>query len=153
MAVLSLSLPFTKKSHVKAFIYFGIISVCIGLTTACGSEPATKPKKEKKAEVLVEYKDGIYTEYYPGRKAIKFQGPQSEDGIRDGRWFFYSENGTEMSMTEYVKGKKHGFIFVRYPNGAMRYTGEFSNDKESGLWRFYKEDGSLDSEKDYGKVE
>lgn len=116
---------------------------------SCSETPKPKAPKKEKVESLVEIKDGVYTEYYPGRKAIKFQGLQNEKGERDGRWFFFDENGTEQSMTEYVKGKKHGFIFVRYPNGQMRYTGQFNDDKEAGLWRFYKEDGTLDQEKTY----
>lgn len=129
--------------------------ICITLFsltfTACGEE---KKAPEKKAgDDLVEIKNGIYTEYYPGRKAIKFRGPQDKNDLRNGRWFFYDEKGNELSMTEYVNGKKHGFIFVRYPNGAMRYTGEFNMDVESGLWKFYKEDGTVFSEKDYGNKE
>ena len=126
-----------------------LFSLLTLMALSCSDTPKPKKPKKEKVESLVEIKDGVYTEYYPGRKAIKFQGPQDEKGIRDGRWFFYSENGTEQSMTEFVKGKKHGFIFVRYPNGQMRYTGQFNNDIEAGLWRFYKEDGSLDFEKTY----
>lgn len=129
-------------------IFIASVSLAAG---SCGEEKKA-PKKEN-AEDLVEIKNGIYTEYYPGRKAVKFRGPQDDNKQRNGRWFFYDERGNELSMTEYVNGKKHGFIFVRYPNGTMRYTGEFNMDAESGLWKFYKEDGSLLSEKDYGNTE
>jgi len=129
-----------------------ILIASISLTmNSCGEEKKA-PKKET-ANDLVEIKNGIYTEYYPGRKAIKFKGPQDDNSKRNGRWFFYDERGNELSMTEYVNGKKHGFIFVRYPSGAMRYTGEFNMDVESGLWKFYKEDGTIISEKDYGNKE
>jgi antitoxin component YwqK of YwqJK toxin-antitoxin module len=129
-----------------------ILIASISLTVnSCGEEKKA-PKKESVND-LVEIKNGIYTEYYPGRKAIKFKGPQDSESKRNGRWFFYDERGNELSMTEYVNGKKHGFIFVRYPNGAMRYTGEFNMDVEAGLWKFYKEDGTVISEKDYGNKE
>ncbi len=132
---------------------FGLIFIAfISLTMSSCGEEKKAPEKET-ADDLVEIKNGIYTEYYPGRKAIKFKGPQDDNSQRNGRWFFYDERGNELSMTEYVNGKKHGFIFVRYPNGTMRYTGEFNMDIESGLWKFYKEDGSLASEKDYGNRE
>ena len=129
-----------------------ILIASISLTVSSCGEEKKAPKKESGND-LVEIKNGIYTEYYPGRKAVKFKGPQDDESKRNGRWFFYDERGNEMSMTEYVNGKKHGFIFVRYPNGSMRYTGEFNMDIESGLWRFYKEDGTLMSEKDYGNKE
>jgi len=134
--------------HLIGLIFIASVSLTI---TGCGEE-TTAPKKET-TDNLVEIKNGIYTEYYPGRKAVKFKGPQDDNSLRNGRWFFYDERGNELSMTEYVNGKKHGFIFVRYPNGTMRYTGEFNMDVEAGLWKFYKEDGSLASEKDYGNKE
>lgn len=108
-------------------------------------------KTTKKKEVLVEISNGIFTEYYPGRKAIKFKGPQDSNGQRDGRWFFYDEDGQEMSMTEYSHGKKNGFTFVRFPSGNMRYTGEYVNDVESGLWKFYDESGKVTLEKNYAE--
>lgn len=129
-----------------------ILIASVSLTVSSCGEEKKAPKKES-ANDLVEIKNGIYTEYYPGRKAVKFKGPQDDESKRNGRWFFYDERGNELSMTEYVNGKKHGFIFVRYPNGAMRYTGEFNMDVESGLWKFYKEDGTIVSEKDYGNKE
>lgn len=134
--------------HLIGLIFIASISLTI---SSCGEEKKA-PKKET-TDNLVEIKNGIYTEYYPGRKAVKFKGPQDDNSLRNGRWFFYDERGNELSMTEYVNGKKHGFIFVRYPNGTMRYTGEFNMDVEAGLWKFYKEDGSLASEKDYGNKE
>ncbi|AEA42253.1 toxin-antitoxin system YwqK family antitoxin [Fluviicola taffensis] len=131
----------------------GIISVVLFLLTlgSCGDDQNTA--KKESASDLVDIKNGIYTEYYPGRKAVKFKGPQDDENLRNGRWFFYDEKGNELSMTEYVNGKKHGFIFVRYPNGSMRYTGEFNMDVESGVWKFYNEDGTISSEKDYANTE
>ena len=131
----------------KNLVWLLIMSVFI--LGACGEEK--KPAKPKK-ENLVEIKDGVYTEYYKGRKAIKFQGPLNDKKERDGRWFFYDEKGNEMSMSEYVGGKMHGMIFARNPNGNMRYVGEYTMGKESGLWRFYDVNGKLQTEKDYGKV-
>lgn len=117
------------------------------LITSCTSSP--EPKKEENRSDLVEIKNGVYTEFYPGKKAIKFRGPQNKAGQRNGRWYFYSQTGDEQSSTEYTDGKKNGFTFVRYPNGAMRYTGEYTNDVASGLWRFYKQDGTIEFEKNY----
>jgi antitoxin component YwqK of YwqJK toxin-antitoxin module len=117
------------------------------LITSCTSSP--EPKKEENRSDLVVIKNGVYTEFYPGKKAIKFRGPQNTEGHRNGRWYYYSQTGDEQSSTEYTDGKKNGFTFVRYPNGAMRYTGEYTNDIASGLWRFYKQDGTIEFEKNY----
>lgn len=125
-----------------------VLTVPLLLLASCGGEEGPTPAKQE--ESLVEVKDGIYTEYYPGRKAIKYQGPQDENEMRDGRWFYYSEAGVELSMTEYKHGKKHGDSFVRYPNGAMRYYGHYTDDRQTGVWITYGADGKVAQEKDFG---
>jgi len=115
------------------------------------SENDSEKKNEKiPKEKLVEVKDGVFTEWYPGKKSIKFQGGQDELGNRDGKWSFYAENGTELSFTLYNHGKKEGFSLVKYPNGRIHYRGEYQNDKMIGLWSTYDEKGKLISEKEYG---
>lgn len=135
----------------------------IALTTLAASCSETKKedKSEKKVEEkaptiemeedLIEIKDGVYTEYYPGKKAVKFRGEQDKDGFRDGVWHFYSEQGEELSMTNYEHGIKEGHSIVKYPNGAIHYTGEYKKDKPIGIWKTYDVSGKLASTKDYGK--
>lgn len=125
-----------------------LLTVTTLLAAACGGN--TEKKDEKKEDVLYEVKDGVYTEWYPGRKAIKFRGPQDENELRDGRWFYYSETGVELSMTEYSHGKKHGASFARYPNGIMRYYGNYDNDVQVGIWITYDKTGKVAQEKDFG---
>lgn len=132
----------------------------ITLTTLLASCSETKEEKkvEEKApaivmeEDLVEIKNGVYTEYYPGKKAIKFRGDQDDDGFRNGLWIFYSEKGDELSSTNYEHGVKEGYTMVKYPNGAIHYTGEYKNDKPVGIWKTYDATGKLASTKDYGQI-
>ena len=119
------------------------------LISACENK-SEKKKEEIPKEKLVEVKDGVFTEWYPGKKQIKFQGGQDELGNRDGKWTFYAENGTELSFTLYDHGKKEGFSLVKYPNGRIHYRGEYQNDEMIGLWSTYDEKGNLINEKDYG---
>lgn len=119
------------------------------LISACENK-SEKKKEEIPKEILVEVKDGVFTEWYPGKKQIKFQGGQDELGNRDGKWTFYAENGTELSFTLYDHGKKEGFSLVKYPNGRIHYRGEYQNDEMIGLWSTYDEKGNLINEKDYG---
>lgn len=137
---------------IVVFILFVAFIVTFSVQLQSCSEEKKPVKKEKKEESLIEIKDGIFTEYYPGRKAVKMQGPQDEKGIRNGRWKFFAENGVEMSMTEYKNGLKEGFTFVRFPNGAMRYNGEYHEDKQAGIWRYYDEQGKVIQEIDYSKL-
>ena len=54
------------------------------LIIACENK-SEKKKEEIPKEILVEVKDGVFTEWYPGKKQIKFQGGQDELGNRDGK--------------------------------------------------------------------
>jgi antitoxin component YwqK of YwqJK toxin-antitoxin module len=120
------------------------------LISACENNLEKQNEKTPK-EKLVEVKDGVFTEWYPGKKQIKFQGGQDDLGKRDGKWTFYAENGTELSFTLYNHGKKEGFSLVKYPNGRIHYRGEYQNDQMIGLWSTYDEKGNLISEKEYGE--
>jgi antitoxin component YwqK of YwqJK toxin-antitoxin module len=128
-----------------------IIAFMAGLLVACSTEEKEKEQtKTEKPEQLVEVKDGMYREWYPGKKQIKYMGGQDEQNRRHGKWSFYAENGKELSTTMYFHGLKEGFTVVKYPNGALHYRGEYKNDMMVGIWTTYDETGKMISEKDYG---
>ena len=126
------------------------VFVTLFLIFGCKNTTDNKIDKKIKIEKLVEVKDGVFTEWYPGKKQIKFQGGQDELVNRDGKWTFYAENGIELSFTLYDHGKKEGFSLVKYPNGRIHYRGEYQNDEMIGLWSTYDEKGNLITEKEYG---
>jgi antitoxin component YwqK of YwqJK toxin-antitoxin module len=126
------------------FIFIGLL-VC----TSCSTEETETIVKQEE-EQLVEIKDNIYTEWYPGKKQIKYRGGQDDKNQRHGKWSFYSETGLELSVTMYQYGKKEGFTVVKYPNGALYYRGEYLNDEMVGVWTTYDEKGVVANEKDYG---
>ena len=143
----------------KTIFIYALIG--FGLLTSCKDAPVevTKDKKDKEAapsiqleEDLVEIKGNIYTEYYPGKKAVKFRGEQDKDGFRNGVWLYYSEEGEELSMTNYEHGIKEGHSIVKYPNGSIHYTGTYKNDKPVGIWKTYDVSGKLATTKDYDKT-
>jgi antitoxin component YwqK of YwqJK toxin-antitoxin module len=125
-----------------------LIVACIffSLLVSCKDKQVEKIAKK---ENLVEIKNGIYTEWYPGKKNKKFQGAQDEKSKRDGKWVFYSEKGEELSITFYSNGLKNGFTVVKYPNGRMHYRGEYRNDTIVGLWTTYDQNGKITKEKNY----
>ena len=123
------------------------------LLFACQSNEKNPADASTKKENLVEFKNGIYTEWYPGKKNKKFEGAKDEKYLRQGKWVFFSEGGTELSITFYTHGLKDGFTMVKYPSGRMHYRGEYHNDKIVGLWTTYDESGKITSEKDYGYLE
>jgi hypothetical protein len=134
------------KLNYLAFILFA------ALATACSSEPEKLPTpKVEKPEDLVVIENGQFTEYYPGKKHIKFQGMQDELKQRHGKWVFFSETGLELSITHYIHGVKHGHSIVKYPNGNLHYIGEYDNGKEIGVWKMYDEKGNV-TETDYTHI-
>ena len=131
-----------------------VIFCALSILIACGEEeekkkPVVEPEKK---EVLTETKNGTFTQYYPGKKKVKFQGPQDAEGRRHGIWYFYDEAGTQISMTDYKHGKKHGVSLKRFPNGSIHYTGEYVEDQQVGVWKTYSADGSLVNSTDYSEL-
>ena len=92
-------------------------------------------------EQLIEEVNGIYKEYYPGRKNIKLKGLVDGDGRRQGTWEYFSENGVLLSMMEYRDGVKHGIFFQRYKSGIIKRTGNYRSDQQFGEWVEYNEEG------------
>ena len=142
----------------KTILYIGL---CLGLLSCSEEVPEQKTIKEKEPVVnttpeavdksdLIEVVGDIYTEYYAGKKAIKFQGPQDTEAKRHGKWLYFSEEGNELSMSMYEHGKKHGHSIVKYPNGAIHYLGEYRDNMQVGEWKSYTSDGKLFETKDFG---
>ncbi len=123
------------------------------LATACGETSVETEKTEQQAnepEQLIYREDGMYREFYPGRKQLKVEGPTDAEGKRHGKWAYYSENGLELSTTMYDHGSKEGFSLVKYPDGRVRYYGDYHNDKQVGIWKIYDSQGAV-REIDYGQ--
>jgi antitoxin component YwqK of YwqJK toxin-antitoxin module len=129
-----------------------LLFVVLLFAASCTDGSDEKPKKEKE-EVLIEIKDGIYHEWYPGKKQVKYKGGQDENKKRHGVWTFYSEGGNELSVTNYEHGLREGFSIVKHPNGALHYRGEYHNDQTVGIWSTYNEKGEFISETDFGYPE
>jgi antitoxin component YwqK of YwqJK toxin-antitoxin module len=119
-------------------------------TSIIHSEQEPVPIIDKSELVVVE--NGTYKEYYSTKKSVKFEGPQDKDGKRNGKWRYFSESGIELSMTVYKHGEKHGYTIVKYPNGNLHYTGEYSNNKPIGIWKTYSIEGEMITELDYNKL-
>jgi antitoxin component YwqK of YwqJK toxin-antitoxin module len=96
----------------------------------------------------VQNEPGLFQEFYPNG-ALKMEGKNDENGLRNGLWIAYYENGKKWSESYYVKGKKSGHSLSFYPNGNVRYVGEYLNDEKIGTWKFYDENGDLSNEETF----
>ena len=131
----------------KKYIFICLLIIA----SSCTEKKETKKIKKDTIENLIEYKDGIYTEYYPGRKKIKITGAQDKNKVRDGKWVLLSENGNEMSVTYFEKGLREGHTVVKHPNGKINYVGEYHLNEQVGIWKFYDLKGNLIREENYDK--
>lgn len=119
-------------------------------TTTQDTTTAIAPKNAFNKKDLVEINNSMYVEYYPGKKQIKFKGPQDENGKRHGKWTHFSEEGVELSISEYEHGIPHGLRFVKYPNGNIHYVGQFEHGEKVGVWSTYTINGEV-TKTDYSK--
>jgi len=143
----------------SAFIFVGLIAISSCTENSekksdpISIESNSVPIQETKPEVLDEPVSKIestkdYQEYYESG-SLKIEGDFDAEQKRNGIWTSYYENGIKWSESYYTNGLKNGHSITFYPNGKVRYIGEYRQDKKFGLWKFHKEDGSLDKEETY----
>lgn len=136
----------------KQFIFISILSLFVSCTN---EDKALETEKREPTnvtkETLREVKDGVYTEYYPGKKEVKIRGYKNAQDKREGKWVYYSKNGEELSITYFKNGLREGHTIVKRPNGSLNYVGEYREDKMIGIWKFYDEKGNVKREKDYNQ--
>ena len=61
---------------------------------------------------------------------------------------FY-ENDQVKYIIDVVNGIKNGDFVWYYPNGEIKLKGKFENDKKTGTWKYYNEEGSLIEKRKY----
>ncbi len=122
-----------------------LILCVLSILVACGenNEEERKTIIPEEKEVVTDVKNGVFTQYYPGSKKVKFQGSQDARGQRHGIWYFYDEKGSRISMTEFKHGRKNGVSLHRYPNGSIHYSGEYEDDRQVGIWKTYDANGKM----------
>ena len=54
---------------------------------------------------------------------------------------YYSFDSTIAIEGNYTKGKKEGRFNIYFPNGQLAQFGMYVNDKKSGIWEYFYEDG------------
>ena len=91
--------------------------------------------------------------YYKKFTDIPFSGtvtgtPQGKlkNGIKDGPWVYFHENGQLLHKSTYKNGKKEGPWVKCYENGQLWKKGTYKDGKEEGPWVSYSEDGTVDNE-------
>lgn len=93
-------------------------------------------------------KPGETVEYHPNG-AVKMRGKLNDNSMRHGLWISYYDNGIKWSEAYYVDGVLDGHSITFFPNGKVRYIGEYKNGKKTGAWKFYDESGELVKEENF----
>lgn len=135
------------KRIVGIALIFG--TLIFGCDTSEKTDDKEVEKEQSETQPLEVLENGVYTEWYPGRKQIKVRGRKTKEGEKDGVWRSYNSEGYEMSIVVYKNGEKHGHVIVYHPNGAVYYSGEYEYGERVGEWKFYNEKGALVKEENY----
>lgn len=130
--------------------FFYLLAFSLLLFSCSDNEKEEKTSTDN--ENLIETINGVYYEYYPGKKQVKITGSVDEKGRRHERWELYSPTGKQLGFTMYVHGKRHGHSYSSYPDGSPLYHGEYWEDTLIGVWKTYASDGKITT-KDYGLPE
>lgn len=94
------------------------------------------------------YEKADYQEFYESGQ-LKIEGNYDQNEQRHGLWVSYYDNGQKWSESSYKNGLKHGHSITFFPNGNVRYVGEYKEDEKSGTWTFYNEEGEVTQEETY----
>lgn len=74
--------------------------------------------------------------------------PYAKDNI-NGKAIYWHENGQKSAEIMYVDGKRQGKIIQWFEDGKLELEGEFSADKEAGLWNWYNDIGQIVQQTDH----
>ena len=74
---------------------------------------------------------------------------QYKDGIKDGLWTYWYENGQKKAEENYRYGKRDGLWIGWYENGQKRKEDHYRDGKVEGLWISLYENGEKRDEKTY----
>jgi len=119
-----------------------ILSFSLLVFSCKNNTSSPDPKVEKSEDIGVKFKKNIHQEYYPSGK-LKISGKLDKQGLKKGIWTAYFENGQKMSESNYKNGVNNGYSIVWYPNGNVRYFGDYFEGEKKGEWTFYNEDGKV----------
>lgn len=112
-----------------------------------GTEKARIENKIIEYEVVNGMKQGDFNLYYENGN-IEIKG-QMEKNKNIGMWRYYYESGQVESEGEFVNNLPNNEWKWYYRSGKLREIGKFKNGKRIGLWNQYDENGNITEEKEF----
>ena len=129
----------------KLFFYSCFLVV---LAWSCTQEKSEKEDIHVETVNTNQIETGIKETYYPNGK-LQMRGKLNNDGQKNGVWISYFENGQKNSESNFKDGINNGYSMVWFPNGNVRYFGDYLNGKRSGTWTYYNEKGKVVKSESY----
>ncbi len=104
----------------------------------------TWPDTGAPKEIHTELTEGAGTEVriMHGNGRIHIRG-LLKDGVREGIWNTYREDGMPWSQVSYARGLKDGLFRTWHPGGIPHIEGQHRANQPDSTWRFYGTDGQL----------
>jgi len=68
-----------------------------------------------------------------------------KDGLKEGRWMKWDENGSKLSEIDWHEDRMEGNFQVWHSNGQLELDGQTSDGEVDGEWKEYYPDGQLAS--------
>lgn len=144
-----------------AFLSFPLIAFS---QTKRSMEEVTLRQERSMADVEGRSSQGVYRYYalgetkpytgvlfanHPNGKLASWQ--EYVDGVGQGKWINYYDNGNIEEEGEYHQNRVEGYIKKYYRNGNLRAVGQYKDWRVMiGPWKYYNEDGTFKKTKDYG---
>lgn len=94
-------------------------------------------------------RDGVFFKAHtrvPFTGVVRGRG-QIVDGLRDGPWTFFDDNGQRLSEGSFREGREDGAWVFFHPNGQLASKGAFENGEREGRWLFFKPNGTDDAQR------
>ncbi|MBM3419083.1 MAG: hypothetical protein FJY17_09230 [Bacteroidetes bacterium] len=133
----------------KVYLIF-LIPVFVLVSCGKSEENASEESSIESQEVKIE--NGVKTVYYKGTDKVFIRGNVDKDTLWDGKVTSYRPNGEIISVHSWTNGIKNGMFQVYRENGRLFYTGEYEKDQKIGNWYFYDSLGKFVKEVSYEKV-
>lgn len=139
----------------RSFLFVGLIAFlfsCSGEDSSNTTDENGTSSDESTDVEVIDFAEqdspDNYKEYHPNGE-LSIEGKLNENGNRQGLWISYYDTGVKWSESYYTDGKRDGHSLTFYPNGQVRYVGEYSDDERIGNWKFYDEEGNLTNEENF----
>ena len=123
----------------KLFFYICLVTV---LACSCSEENVEEQVSQVKTPESGLVETGLKKTYYPNGN-LQMKGKLNNDGLKEGIWTSYFENGQKNSESNFKNGINNGYSMVWYPSGNVRYFGDYLNGSKTGTWTFYNEKGEV----------